>query len=112
MDLEWLRTLFIGEGLLFALLGVPLALGRVPPNGWYGFRTPRTLAEPAVWYEINRGCGIGMVIAGALIALSALLLTSILGERSVGFVAVSNIVITFVALGAVFLWGMTRMRSL
>ena len=112
MDLEWLRTLFIGEGLLFAAPGVPLAPGRVPPNGFHGFRTPRTLAGPVVWYEINRGRGIGMVIAGAAIALSALLLTSILGERPVGFVALSNIVITFAALGAVFVWGMMRMRSL
>jgi hypothetical protein len=26
-------------------LGIPLLLGRIPPNSWYGCRTPKTLSS-------------------------------------------------------------------
>ena len=43
-----MAKLLIGVGvpLLILLLSVPMILGKVPPNGVYGFRTPKTLSSP------------------------------------------------------------------
>jgi uncharacterized membrane protein len=56
-------------GLGFAALGVPLALGRIPPNGTYGFRTAKTLSNAEVWFAVNRVQGIDLCIAGVVIAV-------------------------------------------
>jgi SdpI/YhfL family protein len=56
-------------GLGFGAMGVPLALGRIPPNGTYGFRTARTLSSPEIWYAANRVQGIDLCIGGVAIAV-------------------------------------------
>ena len=61
-------------GLGLGALGVPLALGRVPPNGSYGFRTPKTLSSPDVWYAANRIQGIDLCVAGPAISVSTVVL--------------------------------------
>ena len=71
-------------GILYIVLGVPLALGKIPPNGGYGFRTPRTLSDPRIWYEANRISGYDIVIAGVAI-LVTLTVTIYLGHRHPGF---------------------------
>jgi uncharacterized membrane protein len=58
-----------GAALLVAALGVPLALGRVGPNPWYGFRTPRTLTDPEVWWVANRMTGWALVASGVVAAV-------------------------------------------
>ena len=63
--------LFIGVGLLFVGLSLPLIKGRVPPNSIYGFRTAKSLSDPKIWYEINRIAGVDLLIAGVLIMLGA-----------------------------------------
>ena len=40
-------------GLLLIVLSIPLLLGKVPPNHWYGFRTRLTLSDPRIWYPVN-----------------------------------------------------------
>lgn len=49
--------------LLMAALAIPMALGKVPPNAFYGFRTPKTLSSPTIWYPANRVGGRYMLIA-------------------------------------------------
>lgn len=39
---------------LAILIFLPLALGLVPPNGLYGFRTPKTLSSSEVWFAANK----------------------------------------------------------
>ena len=51
---------------ILAVLAVPLALGLVPPNPLYGFRTPKTMSSPDIWYPANRFAGWLMIAAGAL----------------------------------------------
>jgi len=51
--------------------GLPMWFGRVAPNPIYGFRTPRTNANPEIWYPVNAMAGRDMVIAGIAIALLA-----------------------------------------
>ena len=67
-----LLLIFLAVGLLFAGLGVPLLLGRVRPNFWYGCRTSKTLSDERVWYAVNRVTGQDMILAGALIVISSL----------------------------------------
>ena len=52
--------------LLILLLSIPMILGKVPPNGAYGFRTPKTLSSPDVWYPANRAAGWFMLAAVAV----------------------------------------------
>jgi uncharacterized membrane protein len=55
----------VGSGVLLIILGVPLALRRVPPNPTYGVRFSSTLADEWVWYEINARGGRHLIILGA-----------------------------------------------
>jgi uncharacterized membrane protein len=60
--------------LLVIVASIPMALGRVAPNHWYGFRTPKTLSSPEIWYPANRASGWWMVLGGALTILANLML--------------------------------------
>jgi len=55
----------------FFILSIPLAIGVIPPNRLYGFRTRRTLADDAAWYRVNRLAGFGIMIASAIYAAVA-----------------------------------------
>jgi len=61
-----------------ALVNIPLLLGRVPPNHWYGFRTQKTLSSPTVWYAANRFAGRLMTITAAVAILVNLLVMGLL----------------------------------
>jgi hypothetical protein len=69
-----LLILFLVSGAILIGISIPLILGRVGPNRWYGFRVRRTLEDPQVWYPVNaylgwRLSGVGMaeiVVATAL----------------------------------------------
>ena len=51
---------------LLMVLAIPLMLGIVPRNWFYGVRTPRTLRSDANWYPANRICGIILFAVGAV----------------------------------------------
>jgi uncharacterized membrane protein len=58
------------------LLLIPLATGRVAPNGTYGYRTPASLSSETAWYKANRIAGrAGMFVCLANLALDLLALT-------------------------------------
>lgn len=63
----------VALGTLMLVLGIPLAVHAVPPNGLYGYRVSATLSNPAVWYYVNGWMGIGMAITGLLTILTAAL---------------------------------------
>lgn len=56
----------VGVPLLILLLSIPMVMGKVPPNGVYGFRTPKTLSSPEIWYPANRASGWFMLAAMAV----------------------------------------------
>jgi uncharacterized membrane protein len=72
--------LFAFVGLLFVGLSIPLIQGKIPPNRFYGFRTPKTLSDPKIWYEINRISGNDLFVAGALITITSLTML-VFGQR-------------------------------
>ena len=55
---------FFIPAVLFLVVGLPLVLGLVPRNRFYGFRTPRAMQSDRDWYRINR-------VAGVLIGLAS-----------------------------------------
>ena len=63
-------TLFLIAAGTIAVVSIPLILKIVPPNHLYGFRTPSTLSNRAVWYRANTFAGWALLIAAiASIAL-------------------------------------------
>jgi uncharacterized membrane protein len=72
---------YVGIGLLYAVLGAPLAARRVPPNGWYGFRVPKTMkpGNERIWYDANAYTGRLMIWAGGVTALGAVALRFVKG---------------------------------
>ena len=54
------------SAVLFIVLAIPLILGIVPRNWFYGVRTPRTLAADESWYPANRIGGVILLGLGAV----------------------------------------------
>ncbi|MEA5504318.1 SdpI family protein [Halotia wernerae UHCC 0503] len=52
-------------------MSLPLILGKVPPNAWYGFRVAKTFASERIWYMANRAGGYNLLYAGITIAVTA-----------------------------------------
>lgn len=111
MTLAVVKWLFFMEGVLFGALGVPLALGHVPPNDSYGFRTAKTLSDPRVWYEINQVIGVDLIIAGFLIG-SAALLFDLVRTQSVAILALLNVAFQAVVLLLILLHGFVKLRGI
>lgn len=49
--------------VVIALSALPMAAAWVPPNPYYGFRTPATMATPEDWYFANRLLGWYMIFS-------------------------------------------------
>jgi hypothetical protein len=62
---------FLSSGAVISLISIPLILGKVGPNPWYGFRVRRTLEDPAVWYPANRYASWWMLAMAVLLMLVA-----------------------------------------
>ena len=56
---------YSAAGILLAALSIPLILGRVPSNHWYGFRTSKTLSIAKLWRASNQYAGWCLIATGA-----------------------------------------------
>jgi hypothetical protein len=83
--LTLLLLLFVGSGLLLVGISIPLIQRRVKPNYWYGFRTKRTLNNPAVWYNVNAYAGKRLLVSGIITTVAAVLLYFIPGLTVDGY---------------------------
>jgi len=61
---------------VIAGVAVPMALQMIPPNGFYGFRTPKTLSSPEIWYPANRVSGWALIVSSLLAIVFNLCLRS------------------------------------
>ncbi len=66
--------LFVTIGVVLIGIGMPLLRERVPPNPWYGLRTPKTCSDRKIWYAANRVCGRDLMIAGIIVVSSSLVM--------------------------------------
>lgn len=71
------HTILMVSGPLLVLLAIPLWLRRIPPNRFYGVRTRETLADEALWYEVNARSGRDLALAAALFMVGALVIDRI-----------------------------------
>lgn len=55
---------------VIGLAGIPLMLGIVPPNPYYGWPTRRSSSKPELWRQVNMFFGRAVLIATALAALA------------------------------------------
>jgi uncharacterized membrane protein len=63
--------LWILAGIALMAAGYPLMTRRVRPNHWYGFRVPKTLRDPNIWYEANHVAGRDLMLAGLVVLFAA-----------------------------------------
>jgi len=63
-----LSVVFGATSLLLIGLALPLMRRRVRPNRFYGFRTPTTLKDERLWYEVNAKTGLDFMAVGAGLA--------------------------------------------
>ena len=98
-------------GLLFIAVGLPFYLGKVKPNSWSGFRTAKTLSDPAIWYAANKTMGIDLIIAGALLFGLAVTLVIINRYHALPVQKVSFGVFLVLMIGAVghCFWSLSKM---
>jgi uncharacterized membrane protein len=99
-------------GVLLIALSVPMMYDKIPPNSFYGFRTPRTLSDPNVWYPANRVAGRNLALAGLIVSTTALVVFSIHKSIHPGTAALTLLIVSMASLiGAVvhFLMALRRM---
>ncbi len=58
--------------IILILGSLPMVLGKVKPNPWYGVRLPETMDDPELWYKANKYGGILLLIVGILILIATL----------------------------------------
>jgi uncharacterized membrane protein len=83
--LTFLLLLFVSAGLLLVGISIPLIQRRIKPNYWYGFRTKRTLSDPAVWYDVNAYAGKRLLVCGFITAIAAIALYFVPGLTIDGY---------------------------
>ena len=93
-------VMYLLEGLMFMLVSRPMIQRRVSPNRFYGFRTPKTLSSPDIWYPANEFSGRRLFTAGAAIALCSLLLAplNMLGKGGIAVYTCTMIAIMLISL--------------
>jgi uncharacterized membrane protein len=57
---------FAIPSLLLIVVSLPLLLGLIPRNRFYGFRTPQTLSSDDVWQRVNRLAAVALMIASGI----------------------------------------------
>lgn len=53
------------------ILAIPLVLGLIPRNRFYGVRTTQTLSDERAWYAANRVAGVAVMVASAVYGVVA-----------------------------------------
>lgn len=77
--------LFVAGSLavIFFGLGLPLALGKVKRNAYYGYRiNSYTMENDDIWYAVNRAGGRDMVAGSAIFALIAAISLLYMDQRA------------------------------
>jgi uncharacterized membrane protein len=101
--------------ILLVVAGIPFGLGMVPPNSVCGFRTPKTLQSPEVWYAANRVAGWWSIVTG--VALAGVAISTFFAGLGLPATPLINLVPLAVGIastiihGTLVIWRLTRSRS-
>ena len=86
-----LLIVFIGSGLLWIGISIPLFYRKIGPNRWCGFRTRKTLANKEIWFEANKYMAKDFIILGCIQILYNLVL--IVLPKTLPFLCAGNMLI-------------------
>jgi hypothetical protein len=104
---------FCAAGLAAAGLSIPMILGKLKPNGMYGFRTPKTLSSDDAWYKSNAYMGRLLLVWGFAVSAGSVLLYLVPALRQ--DLAAYNLSVTGIVLGGlalIFALGIRYTRTL
>ncbi len=87
--------------LVSVAVSIPLAAGWVPPNRWYGFRTPTTLSDPELWRRVNTFAGWSMLLGAVIGFIIVTLLPEIVDPW--GTLVIAGLVSVATAASSVYL---------
>jgi uncharacterized membrane protein len=73
-DVQLIGLAIAVAGLVVTGISIPLIKRKIPMNGFYGVRIPKSFVSDSNWYAINAYGGRILAIAGALIAILGLIL--------------------------------------
>ena len=107
-----LAFLWLAEGAVLCALSLPLVAGRIPRNGLYGFRTPKTLGSDEVWYPANRYAGRQLWVAGVAIVVGAAAILPFAPALSVDAVAYLGLAVTIIPLAVAVVRSALYLRKL
>ncbi len=83
------RVAALGTGGLFVLLGNLMT--RMRPNWFMGIRTPWTLSSDTVWRKTHRLGGVAFIIAGLLVATTAVVASTLAFYCAIGAAAAATL---------------------
>lgn len=69
-----LMLMYTISGIFLSLISIPLIYGKIGPNPWYGFRVPKTLSNPNVWYPANTYAAKRLFIVGIVDVFASIIL--------------------------------------
>jgi uncharacterized membrane protein len=104
--------LFILIGVVFVVLGLPLKHEKIPPNWFYGFRTPKTLSSKEIWYPINRVAGIDMIRTGVVMISGAFVLLAFRNLIGIETVVLILVAVSLVMTVWMFIHGFSILRRM
>ena len=65
-------SFFLLAAALCCLLAALLIFKVIPPNRWFGLRTPRTTEDSSAWYRAHRAFGWVLLVTGVMAATFSL----------------------------------------
>ena len=71
---------FFIPAIIILVASLPLILALIPPNRVYGVRTPETLNDPQLWYQVNRYGGWALLVSSLFYLVVAAFLPSVVSE--------------------------------
>jgi uncharacterized membrane protein len=75
------RPPFLIPSIVFLIISIPMVIGKIPRNRFYGIRTRKTLSDERVWYAANRFGG-WLFITSSLIYLGIATLVPYSGDST------------------------------
>lgn len=112
--MEDIQILLVVYGVSCVLLigfSIPLIMKKVKPNPWYGFRVPKTLNNPEIWYPANAYAGRALLISSLVTLLAAILIRLVPGITVDGYTLAVSLVIV-VSLGVALFLSFRYLRQL
>lgn len=100
--MEILLLLFVCSGLVLVGISIPLIMGKIGPNPWYGFRVRRTLSDPEVWYAVNAYSAKRLLVVGIVNIVTAVAFYFVpeidvaVYASACGLIAVAGIVVALI----------------